>query len=87
MATPFSNLSLSRPRVVFLVNPEPAQCRGRRTLGHMLNPTAYSGDSTRDRETDSNVLYFIIFNCLIILSAFAFTTPFSHTVHTVPITR
>ena len=64
---------------------EPAQCRSRRTLGRALNPAAYSGDSTGDRETDSSVLCFIIFNCLIISFAFAFTTPFSHTAHTVPI--
>ena len=76
---------VTRPKVVILVGPEPTQCRGRRTLGRALNPAAYSGDSTGDRETDSSVLCFIIFNCLIISSAFAFTTPFSHTVHTVPI--
>ena len=67
------------------MGPEPAQCRGRRTLERALNSAAYSGDSTGDRGTDSSVLCFIIFNCLIISSAFAFTTPFSHTVHTVPI--
>ena len=67
------------------MGPEPAQCRGRRTLGRALNPAAYSGDSTGDRETDSSVWCFIIFNCLIISSAFSFTTPFSDTVHTVPI--
>ena len=49
-----------------------------------MNSVAYSGDSTGDRAIDSSVLYFIIFNYLIIPSAFAFTTPFSHTVHTVP---
>ena len=76
---------VKRPKVVILVGPEPAQCRGRRILGRALNPAAYSGDSTGDRETDSSVLFFIIFNCLIISSAFAFTTPFSHTMHTVPI--
>ena len=69
----------------FLAGHEPAQCRGRRILGRALNPVAYSGDSIGDRETDSSVLCFIIFNCLIISFAFAFTTPFSHTVHTVPI--
>ena len=84
VATSFSDLSLSRPKVVFLVGPEPAQCRGRRTLGRALNPAAYSGDSTGDRETDSSVLCFIIFNCLIISFAFAFTTPFSHTAHISP---
>ena len=66
------------------MGPEPAQCRGRRILEHALNPAAYSGDSTGDRETNSSVLCFIIFNCLIVTSAFAFTTPFSHTMHTVP---
>ena len=84
MATPFFDLSLSRPKVIFLVGPEPAQCHGRRTLGRALNPAAYSGDSTRDRETDSSVLYFIICNYLIILSTFAFTILFSHTAHMVP---
>ena len=49
----------------------------------MLNPTAYSGDCTGDRETNSSILCFIIFNYLVIPSAFAFTTPFSHIVHTV----
>ena len=62
---------------------EPTQCRGRRTLGRSLNPAAYSGNSTGDRETDSSVLHFIIFNYLIILFAFALTAPFSLTVHTV----
>ena len=42
VATSFSDLSLSRPKVVFLVGPEPAQCRGRRTLGRALNPAAYN---------------------------------------------
>ena len=81
VATPFSDLSLLRPKVVFLMGPEPAQCRGRRTLGRALNSAAYSGDSTGDRETDSSVLRFIIFIYSIISSAFAFTTPFSHTAH------
>ena len=86
MATPFSNQNpLKRPNVVLLVGLEPAQCRGRRTLGCALNLAAYSGDSTGDRETDSSVLCFVIFNCLIISSASVFTTPFSHTVHKVPI--
>ena len=53
--------------------------------GRALNPATYSGDSTGDREIDFNVLCFIIFNFLIISSAFAFTTSFSHTVHTIPI--
>ena len=66
------------------MGPEPTQCRGRQILGRTLNPAAYSGDSTGDKETDSSILCFIIFNYLIILSAFTFTTPFSHTVHTVP---
>ena len=57
VATPFSDQSpLTRPKVVFLVGPEPAQYRGRRTLGRALNPAAYSGDSTGDRETDSKCL-------------------------------
>ena len=51
-------------------------------LGRALNPVAYSGDSTGDRETDSIVLYFIIFNYYFI--SFAFTTHFSHNVHKVP---
>ena len=85
MATPNSDPSLQRPKVVFLVGSELTQCRGRRILGHALNPAAYSGDSTGDRETDSSILYFITVNYLISSSAFAFTTPFSHTVHTVPI--
>ena len=41
VATPFSDLSLLRPKVVFLVGPDPAQCRGHRTLGRTLNPSAY----------------------------------------------
>ena len=64
---------------------EPTQSRGRRILVRALNPAAYSGDSTGDKEIDSSIFCFIIFNCLIISSAFAFTTPFSHTVHIVPI--
>ena len=82
MATPFSNQSpLKRPNVVFLVGLEPAQCRGRQTLGRALNPAAYSGDSTGDREIDSSVLYFVIFNYLIIFYIFAFTTPFTYCAH------
>ena len=84
VATPNSDQSLQRPKVVFLVGPEPTQCRSRRTLGRALNPAAYSGDSTGDRETDSSVLCFIIFIYSIISSAFAFTTPFSHTAHISP---
>ena len=43
VATPFSNQSpLKSSNVVFLVSPEPTQCRGRRTLGRALNPAAYN---------------------------------------------
>ena len=44
------------PILYFLASPEPAQCRGHQILGRALNPAAYSGDSTEDRETDSSVL-------------------------------
>ena len=40
----------------FLASLEPAECRGRRILGRVLNPAAYSGDSIGDRETDSKYL-------------------------------
>ena len=42
VATLFSDLSLSRPKVVFLVGLEPAQCRGHRILGRALNPATYN---------------------------------------------
>ena len=55
VATP-SPTWASRPSSYFLASPEPAQCRGRRTLGRALNPAAYCGDSTGDRETESKCL-------------------------------
>ena len=82
VATP-SPIWAPSPSLYFLASLEPAQCRGCQTLGRALNPTAYSGDSTGDRKTDSKCLQFIILDYSFISFAyiFAFTTPL-HTLST-----
>ena len=51
---------VKRPKVVILVGPETAQCRGRRTLGRALNPAAYTYHILIEKKWDPEKAKYLI---------------------------